>query len=1093
MLRTLPAANGELFLNDSIAIEFSSRVDLSTADFSAVSFAVFDLSGNQLQEPVQGGFRLGRVEGDTEDGRRLEFFPKFPTLDSYGDGGFRPGRRYIVNLLKGDVRRGVGLADVRGHGLETAFSFSFQTVEGTTTTQLFRDTRGGGPKKVAFEVTPRVDPLDPQSEVELNELSQMGAEIRLRFDQPLNPHSVNIPVALDLDPVARADVHRGNVSLEYTDRDGTNVWIPAAVDLERNTLEGSELVLRPLGVLPNNTTVRVIVRDTLEDMSGESNFVDGSYDELFGSFDTRSISELRFDALVEDFKDVRFLDLEAPFIEPIADLRPGAIRASFDFEGVSNDLDYVPDSQEVVLDTDFTQVTPTNGQPITVVGGVFNFRNVRIPKGVTVRATGSRPMIWVVTGDFIVEGNLIASGGNGERVTTVRISNFPSGGGIGNAHGGNGGRGSPSFTGRSFAGETGSGAGQIPGRGGVGGKISCLRSGCSLGSGGGGGAFSTQGDPYFKTAAVGNFVQPTGKGGFGCHNRESKALPGGDPGQQVFVDSSLVNNFWGSALDRANNVRVTGELVAPQGGQGGGGGGDDAGRCNEGGSSFSDDRGGGGGAGGGALVIKALGKVEVTKSGRIVADGGHGGGGAWVGSNDHAGGGGGGSGGMVVLMAGDSIVIHTHISGGDGTYTGNDYDFAISADGGIGRMDGRISEKYTDPTASNLADSWNAYASGGFGGLGIIQLMAPPGDPISTSDGTNTILDDNIDIVFEGATLFGSDKMRFLGWRGMPGSDGVFRDDSGAPVITGRADGGDMRPRPILVPAPFGSRSRARSRWIDMGAVDRVMAASADGPRSVVQQPSYAVGETFGPLPEFAALEGTSGVAGFVRTVDDGVAVRVDYPKIVGALAIASVERGRLFRGSSAIVVNLQVPSPELGSEANRYANYAAVLRQGPTVVGEFRILGHDGSALYVDAGDGVVPDGVPLRLDVLAKFFTVFTGDVEGFSKSFVGRDGTGGNPNVRVPRTNLQIAFAFHQNPSDPTAQRYPSIVPGSPLTFFADWDNPARLEEIRSGGYRYVMYDIIFDSKFEVDPRFPNTAEVNPEEPRLELRRLVLPYRY
>ena len=449
---------------------------------------------------------------------------------------------------------------------------------------------------------------------------------------------------------------------------------------------------------------------------------------------------------------------------------------------------------------------------------------------------------------------------------------------------------------------------------------------------------------------------------------------------------------------------------------------------------------------------------------------------------------------MVALVAGDSIVIHTHISGGDGTYTGNDYDFSISADGGIGRMDGRISEKYTNPTATNLASSWNAYGSGGFGGLGIIQLMVPPGDSISTSDGTNTILDDNIKIIFEGSTLFGSDKMRFLAWRGMPGSDGVFRDDSGAPVITGRADGGDMRPRPTLIPAPFGSRSRARSRWIDMGAVDRTMTTSAgDGPRSVVQQPGYSVGETFGPLPEFAAIESASGVAGFVRTADDGVGVRVDYPEIVGSLVIASIERGKLYRGRSALLLNLQAPSAVLGNEPDRYAHYAAVVRLGPTVVSEFRILGHDGMAVYVDASDGVLPDVGEFRLDVQAKFFSIYTGDIEGYSRSFVGRDGTGGNPNVRVPRSNLQIAFAFHQDPGDPNARRFPAVVPGSPITFFADWDNPAKLEEIRSGGYRFVMYDIIFDSKYEVDPRFPNTTAVSPEDPRLEIRRLVLPYRY
>ena len=56
VLRNIPSNNGQLFLNQSIAFEFSNDVDLSSADFNSVSFAVFDLNGNQLSEPVEGKF-----------------------------------------------------------------------------------------------------------------------------------------------------------------------------------------------------------------------------------------------------------------------------------------------------------------------------------------------------------------------------------------------------------------------------------------------------------------------------------------------------------------------------------------------------------------------------------------------------------------------------------------------------------------------------------------------------------------------------------------------------------------------------------------------------------------------------------------------------------------------------------------------------------------------------------------------------------------------------------------------------------------------------------------------------------------------------
>ena len=94
VLRSEPHNNNQLFLNESLAFEFSNHVDLSSADFNAVSFAVFDLNGQQLAEQVEGVFQLARAEGDVSIGRRLEFKPKFPTTDTYDNGGFRPQNRW---------------------------------------------------------------------------------------------------------------------------------------------------------------------------------------------------------------------------------------------------------------------------------------------------------------------------------------------------------------------------------------------------------------------------------------------------------------------------------------------------------------------------------------------------------------------------------------------------------------------------------------------------------------------------------------------------------------------------------------------------------------------------------------------------------------------------------------------------------------------------------------------------------------------------------------------------------------------------------------------------------------------------------------
>ena len=70
----------------------------------------------------------------------------------------------------------------------------------------------------------------------------------------------------------------------------------------------------------------------------------------------------------------------------------------------------------MILNTDFTQITPVNGPPINVAGGVFQFRNVSISAGVTVKGTGSNPMVWLVTNDFTIDGLLTVQGEDGHWV-----------------------------------------------------------------------------------------------------------------------------------------------------------------------------------------------------------------------------------------------------------------------------------------------------------------------------------------------------------------------------------------------------------------------------------------------------------------------------------------------------------------------------------------------------------------------------------------------------------------------------------------------------------------------------------------------------
>lgn len=87
-------------------------------------------------------------------------------------------------------------------------------------------------------------------------------------------------------------------------------------------------------------------------------------------------------------------------------------------------------------------------------------------------------------------------------------------------------------------------------------------------------------------------------------------------------------------------------------------------------------------------------------------------------------------------------------------------------------------------------------SAGGHGGLGLVELVTRPGND---ADGTNTILDDGIDLYLNGVQLTGAQKSQYLGWRGFPDPQGVWVDDFGNPTKVGRGYG-EMRPDPVLLP-----------------------------------------------------------------------------------------------------------------------------------------------------------------------------------------------------------------------------------------------------------------------------------------------------
>lgn len=475
--------------------------------------------------------------------------------------------------------------------------------------------------------------------------------------------------------------------------------------------------------------------------------------------------------------------------------------AAAPFATAQTSVNFNPTVLETVWNTDFTQVVPSNGPPFNVAGGLFVFNTVTIPAGTTLRGVGSRPML-IVCNHIQVHGTIDMSGGNGDQVNTLGAANFQANGGVGGPAGGHGGAGSPGLVMQSLAGQTGGGVNNQAGRGGTGGILDFLAT-CGRASGGGGGSHTTMGDPHYKTPAGAgtSFIQRRGVGGLGCLGASGSAtrtLVPGAPGGLGVADTFSDNDFFGVGFDVFAQQLVVGELSLHGGGGGGGGGNKSNDNLLLSPNWINDARGGGGGGGGGSLIIFSQNNIVVGASGKIVANGGHGGGGEQAGSNNQGGGGGGGAGGQLILFARGTIELHVK---GE-TYANNDYDFVVSADGGVsttGPYSGPyILTKYAPngflPLPGAQIDS---SPTGGFGGMGTVQLMAFPG---SNADGTNTRLDDSVVLIRNGVTLTGATKQRFLAWRGYRNAAGVFVDDFGVPTNIGSNEG-DIRPSPALLPA----------------------------------------------------------------------------------------------------------------------------------------------------------------------------------------------------------------------------------------------------------------------------------------------------
>ncbi|MCB9879694.1 MAG: hypothetical protein H6835_19035 [Planctomycetes bacterium] len=375
------------------------------------------------------------------------------------------------------------------------------------------------------------------------------------------------------------------------------------------------------------------------------------------------------------------------------------------------------------------------------------------------------------------------------------------------------------------------------------------------------------------------------------------------------------------------------------------------------------------------------------------------------------------------------------------------------------------------------AADYDANPAGGVGGLGLVQLMAPPGDNLA--DQTNTILDDNIHFYLPGSTqeVTGLQKQQLLGWRGFADATGARFDDGGNPVV---AVDGDIRPAPVLLPSPFNARSRVRSKWIDTGSSVRRQLATADN------QPRGLVGGEQGPKYDFDGLADSPLYPGYVDYEAVGSSVRIRYPLVdsLGNQPIAELDANSSYLGEPAYRVRLA--SAVLGTP-NQYVQYEAeLLNQNGQQLTSFRVVSHDEQELKLDRGLNLLPEAAT-QLRLRRKFFRITTNGVEGLG-------GTYPDNGSVSPIANVRIGFALHFDPSSGNANdRFPI----SEQEFLRDFNDPDIADWLNTyhpgeGLPQFIQWDVLFDMAYA--PSLSSTPpSLSPSTPRPTLDFLRIPFKF
>ncbi len=482
-------------------VEFTFSGNPRPSQVNAERLSIRDPSGF----PVAGRFE---VEANV-----VRFTPTLPrqtptAASPHGDAGLRPGTSY-------NIRVGPSTWPSFIKAVDPAFLKAFADpadpqgvlvtfLTTTKTVDYFRGLPAKAPRLTHSDPPDGAVGIGPHLYEDPEGLFPASHAFVLHFDAPMNPDASNL------------------AGFQLVDLDAKSAEFPLGLPLgvsavlRSNELDGCTVEVRPSGILPFGHWLALEYPEQLLALATPVSRNDDRLEDPEDRVDSQAVTTRVASTFTvasapsDTIRDVLREDFQSRDRDDTVDAAPGFLPADwnrrgsgrlepgFAFQGNGELGAFRPlapadgSVRTITLDTSRQSFplldgsTPEAAPGTEVLGGVFAFTCIEIPKGVTLRVRGSNPLILSATESVIIAGDVDLSGqaGTDEDAFDSAVTILPGGAGV--AGGGRGGEGQP----LAFRGNVVSQSGLVsPSRGGRGwGPSNAQRSG---GHGGQCGTFDT--------------------------------------------------------------------------------------------------------------------------------------------------------------------------------------------------------------------------------------------------------------------------------------------------------------------------------------------------------------------------------------------------------------------------------------------------------------------------------------------------------------------------------------------------------------------------------------------------------------------------